>query len=744
MSGNRLGPVQVRYSRFRQSFRGHTTWLADDLQGTVSLPPIPDPGTPKVATQNADEEGMPLRAEVVSPLAPRRPYRDEVGVLDPESGPPVVPPWVRHPAVAMRRVLSQWAHVAAFHLLRIPQYAGQLLRWTPRGLYRVVVWTFRWVTDAEGRELRWDTAARKDAVEYSRLSNLRNQRVHNRGYALTILAPIVIGAVAIGVMVSPGSPLTRFAVVAAVVAVLGSIGAPADRPWIEHATVPPGARKITPDLLIQAFAAAKLCSLDRDKAPGPIRFRSPIAHDGPGVRALIELPSGRTADEAIERRKQIASGLDIDEFRVFLERVRGTEGSARQLVVWVADRDPYEAKSTVTPLATAKTWDFWKPVPFGVDARGRPVDMSLVWSSLLVGAIPRMGKTYAARIPAAAAALDPTTRLIVFDGKGGKDWKPFEAVAHYYAAGVRTAVVDALVAVLQDAVEDMDQRYETMRKMPDDVCPDSKVTPQITRRPQYKMPLTVICIDEVQRYLEHPDHGGTICSLLTELVKVGPAAGYIVVLATQRPDAKVIPAGLRDQIGTRLALRVMNWQASEVILGAGTYGAGLDASKFLNTHKGVGLLLGTDDNSSGEAMTVRTHLLDLTALRKVCARAREARERAGTLSGMAAGENVLPETPRRRLLDDLLDVFEPGEDRAWSETLCARLADRWPDQYDGWQAATLANTLGSTFGIETAQQWGTTTDGRGANRRGVTRQQLLDAIAERAPDTPQDAPVASA
>ena len=34
----------------------------------------------------------------------------------------------------------------------------------------------------------------------------------------------------------------------------GVLGAPADRPWIEHATVPPGARKITPDLLIQAFA----------------------------------------------------------------------------------------------------------------------------------------------------------------------------------------------------------------------------------------------------------------------------------------------------------------------------------------------------------------------------------------------------------------------------------------------------------------------------------------------------------
>ena len=93
-----------------------------------------------------------------------------------------------------------------------------------------------------------------------------------------------------------GSAKAKSPVAAAVVAVLGSIGAPADRPWIEHATVAPGARKITPDLLVTAFAAAGLCSIEGDK-PGPLRFLSPIAHDGPGVRATIELPAGKTADQ---------------------------------------------------------------------------------------------------------------------------------------------------------------------------------------------------------------------------------------------------------------------------------------------------------------------------------------------------------------------------------------------------------------------------------------------------------------
>jgi S-DNA-T family DNA segregation ATPase FtsK/SpoIIIE len=590
----------------------------------------------------------------------------------------------------------------------------------------------RWAGDYEGRELRWSAAARDDAREYLHLSRQRNQRVHNRVPLAIALAALIGGTALFAVVASPGSPLTRWGVVAVLVGAFGAVGAPADRPWIEHATVSPEARKITPDLLVQAFAAARLCSLDPDKAPGPIRFLSPIAHDGPGVRAVIELPAGKTATDALARREQIAAGLDIDEFRVFLERQRGTSGSARRVVAWIADRDPYEQASPHTPLIGAKTWDFWAPFPFGLDARGRTVSIGLVWSSLLIGSIPRMGKTNAARLPAAAAALDPYMRLVIADGKGGKDFEPLTVVAHFYISGIRAAAVEALVQVLTDAVEDMNTRFERMARLPDDICPEGKVTPHITRRTSYGMPLTVILVDEVHRYLEHPDHGRTIHGLLTELAKAGPAAGYILVLATQRPDTKTMPEDLRGQIGTRFALRTMNWQASETILGAGTYTAGLDSSKFLRTHLGVGILLGSDDQqvTDGEAVTVRTNLLGIAELRRIAARGRQLRLDAGTLTGTAAGEQVIEETPRRRLLDDVLDVFEPGEDRVWSETLCARLAHQWPDVYDGWDPTALANAL-RAFGVDTAQVWGRTPTGEGANRRGVGRQAVLDAIAHR-------------
>ena len=288
--------------------------------------------------------------------------------------------------------------------------------------------------------------------------------------------------------------------------------------------------------------------------------------------------------------------------------------------------------------------------------------------------------------------------------------------------------------MLVDAVEDMNTRYERMAGLPDDICPEGKVTPHITRRATYGMPLTVIFVDEVHRYLEHPEHGKTICGLLTEIAKAGPAAGYMLVLATQRPDTRTVPEGLRGQIGTRFALRTMNWQASETILGAGTYTAGLDSSKFLRTHLGVGILLGNDDNQAtdGEAVTVRTHLLDLTALRRLCDRARRLRIEAGTLTGTAAGEAVIDRdpaaAPARRHPRRVRARRGPGVVR--DHLRPPRGA--WPDVYDGWDPTALANAL-RAFGVDTGQVWGRTQAGEGANRRGVARQAVLDAIAARHP-----------
>lgn len=63
---------------------------------------------------------------------------------------------------------------------------------------------------------------------------------------------------------------------------------------------------------------------------------------------------------------------------------------------------------------------------------------------------------------------------------------------------------------------------------------------------------------------------------------------------------------------------------------------------------GVGLLLGADgetDLDAGEAVTVKTHLLEIKGIRGACQRGRALREAAGTLTGDAAGNTDLGELP---------------------------------------------------------------------------------------------------
>jgi DNA segregation ATPase FtsK/SpoIIIE, S-DNA-T family len=195
----------------------------------------------------------------------------------------------------------------------------------------------------------------------------------------------------------------------------------------------------------------------------------------------------------------------------------------------------------------------------------------------------------------------------------------------------------------------------------------------------------------------------------------------------------VLPDDLRGQIGIRFSLKVMTYQASDTILGAGSHQAGLDASTLLHSHRGVGILLGADHGEVSErgGQAVRTHLLDLAALESICARGRALREEAGTLTGMAAGAQLLTEPqPAVSALDAAAAVYAPGEDRLWSEVIVRRLAETEPETYDGWTTAALAAAL-RPYGVEPGQVWATGDDRQRANRRGYLREAITAAQSAR-------------
>jgi hypothetical protein len=173
-----------------------------------------------------------------------------------------------------------------------------------------------------------------------------------------------------------------------------------------------------------------------------------------------------------------------------------------------------------------------------------------------------------------------------------------------------------------------------------------------------------------------------IASLLVFLLKVAPGAGVSVIGATQKPSGigtgKVAQDfnSFRDNFGIRFGLRTSSWQVSELVLGAGAYSEGLDTSLLLPNYKGVGILRGATDASP----TGRTYLADGQDAERILLAARQLRERAGTLSGMAAGLEV--EKDDRDVLADVLQVFGSDAGLHWSvlaERLNTRIPDRWSE-----------------------------------------------------------------
>ncbi|MEU8616963.1 cell division protein FtsK [Streptomyces sp. NPDC048623] len=643
---------------------------------------------------------------------------------------PVFPDWVKLPdqRTAVRRwAVRHYSTMLGYHAWRLPcVYAPRLLAYSPRGAWRWSAAAGRWVFDAEGKALRLAAVRDEDAAEYLKLSRQRNDRVRLRGLVATVASFIGLAAALTLYVMAPSWLLLTSA--AAVTTILGVAGAPADRPLIDRAKVTFRKRKLSSDIITRAFVAAGLTKPDQG-----IAFPRPIGRDGDGWRVVVDLPYGKSFADALAKRKALSSGIDIAATQLFLDPDLSSE---RRVSMWIADRDPLAVPAGRSPLLGATRVDFWKPFPWGVDERGNPVMATMLWLSLLVGAVPRQGKTFSARTIALAAALDPYVRLIVFDGKASPDWRGFTKVAHRIGFGIvpRNGFdpVQHLIDALTELKADVEDRYHRLSELPLHICPEGKLTPELSRDKKLNMPLTLVVVDEVQEYLQHPVHGKVILELLVYLARVAPAVGVSVMNSTQKPDDQACPSVLRDQHQARFSLRVGSWQVSDVVLGAGSYSEGLDASRLLKSHKGVGLLKGMSDDSG----IVRTYLADGRDADSILSRARDLRENEGTLTGDAAGEVTRTRTADA-ILDDIAAVLGRKEDKVWSETIVDRLAELNPEAYGEWadlEGRAKADQLGTAlkpFGIKTDQVWGKTEGGKGANRRGIERQHIVDAITQR-------------
>jgi hypothetical protein len=348
-------------------------------------------------------------------------------------------------------------------------------------------------------------------------------------------------------------------------------------------------------------------AIDLLRAPRVLAVRRIAAGDVLRVRVC----RGQSIASLEARTAELAACLRVREVRV-----QPDGGDAALARVTLVRRDPFDdAAPLAWTDADAQERSLWDPIALGVDEHGEPIRIGLVERNVLVGGEPGAGKSVALSLLVAAAALDPTARVWLLDGK-------LVELAAWAPVAERLVGPDGeeAIGLLRDVQCEMDARYRELlarglRKV----------------RREDGLALHLVVVDELAFYLTLPDRKQRqeLTELLRDLVARGRAAGVIVVCATQKPGADVVPSSLRDLFGFRLALRCNTPQASDTILGLGWASAGADASTVPGAQRGVGLLL-----AEGEQPTrIKTYHLDDDELAAIAERATGRRADAWLAAG---------------------------------------------------------------------------------------------------------------
>jgi DNA segregation ATPase FtsK/SpoIIIE, S-DNA-T family len=626
-----------------------------------------------------DSNVVPLRAkdagtEVRTTEATRPAYADLSDGR--EQRKPIVPAHWRTREAArehMRLAAARHAHAAAYHGVRAPAYVTLTAWWALVGIVRTAAALLAWWHVPALTQLERQAAADGLLSDHLRIHKAGKETRTARGFILGIGAAVLLVVV---LTVLSYAPVWAWVVAAAVaVPLLARAGRPAHKPIVTAATLPAAVQAPSQDVITRALGSLGIAGIDRWLRDGrQLVFPSPVREDGPGWRAEVDLPYGVTAAQVIERREQLASGLRRPLGAVWPEPV--TAEHAGRLELWVGRVDVAKSRQGPWPLLRGGQADIFAPVPFGTDVRGRVVRVPLVYHNWLIGAIPRQGKTAAVRALACACALDPLAEMWVHELKGSGDLDPLERVSHRFVSGVDDESIGYAAESLRLLRAEIMRRTERLKALDREVCPDKRTTRQIAAKRSLKLWPLVCVIDEAQNLFTHAQHGKPAGADAEFVIKIGPAFGVVLLIATQRPDQKSLPTGVSGNVSTRFCLKVTGQVENDMILGTSAYKNGLQATAFRpEIDAGIGYLAG----AGPAAQVVRTFYLNMADAERVAIRARALREAAGTVTGHAL--EGAAEGPRD-VLTDVLAVFGSDAGLQWGD-LAARLASRFPARWDG-------------------------------------------------------------
>lgn len=140
----------------------------------------------------------------------------------------------------------------------------------------------------------------------------------------------------------------------------------------------------------------------------------------------------------------------------------------------------------------------------------------------------------------------------------------YNGIPHMLTAETITTMQDAL-ACMDYLIAEMESRYQLFRQSGVDKISEynKRVNPKTTQ----KLPYLVFIVDELADLMA--TNKSAFEAKLMRLAQKARAAGIHIVLATQRPDVKVITGTIKGNLPSRMALKVSSVYDSQTIIGGG-------------------------------------------------------------------------------------------------------------------------------------------------------------------------------
>ena len=310
------------------------------------------------------------------------------------------------------------------------------------------------------------------------------------------------------------------------------------------------------------------------------------ANVGPRVtQYTMKPPAGVNLSKILARDKELALNLAVDKIRIEAP-IPGTRSVGVEIP---------NARSADVRMRGVLESNEWKkatdPLTFAVgkDISGKSVVANLAkMPHLLIAGTTGSGKSVMTNtlISSLLYRNAPSDmKLIIVDPKQ-VEMAQYQDIPHLLTP-IITQTEKALSA-MKWAVGEMERRYSLMaeEKVKNIADYNAKIAKTATENPEKegKMPYIVIVIDEMADLMMMA--GKDLEMLIVRIAQKGRAAGIHLVLATQRPEVKVITGLIKANIPGRIAFAVGSQMDSRIMLDQG------GAEKLLG--KGDMLLLTTE------------------------------------------------------------------------------------------------------------------------------------------------------